>query len=171
MNYKLLSGIVVTMSLMSLVGARVPATFMSAEHSETYPESQVKAIAAIGQDVANLKASFPQLSQFSVSEHVQSEHLKISYGYHTHRARHVGGWTSGVPNPDDDGVWFYIDFHDPKSTAQIHTQPEYPDNCFEDKKVSFLILEGKDTKPVSGAIWAILRRHGVKRCSEERPPE
>ena len=171
MNSKLLSGIVVPVFLVALAATRSPAIPMGAQPSTTHRASQIKTIAAIGQDVANLKVSFPQLGQFTVSQNVQSERLTIEYSYHTHRSPRAGGWTAGVPNPDDDGVWFFIDFHDPKSTAQIHTQPDYPDNCLEDKKVSFLILEGKDTKRVSGAIWAILRRHGIKRCSTEHPPE
>lgn len=144
------------------------AIFMSAQE-QTYPASQVNTIAAIGKDIAALKAEYPQLTEFSVSKDVQSKELVIRYDYHTHQARHAGGWTAGVPNPDDDGIWFRIDFHDPASNLQIHTQPVLPPYCFEDKKLSFLILEGKKTKLVADAIWTIFLKHGVKYCPEKFP--
>src|SRR5437016_7607018 len=84
------------------------------------------AIQAIGKDIARLKHKFPQLGEFSVSQHVHPDRLTIDYAYRTHRAEHRGGWTAGVPNPNDDGVWFFIDFHAPDSTAEIHTQPAQP---------------------------------------------
>ena len=58
-------------------------------------------------------------------------------------------------------MWFYIDFHEPNSTAQIHTQPVVPPLFFWDKKVMFLILEGKRTKELAGVLREILLRHGV----------
>jgi hypothetical protein len=73
-----------------------------------------------------------------------------------------------VPNPNDDGVWFYIDFHDPHSTRQIHTQPMIAKYCLGDQRLSFLILEGKKSKPVGGNIWQILQQHGVEPCSEAK---
>ena len=133
---------------------------------DTAPASQVKIITAIGQDIANLKAQFPQLREFSVSKNVLSERLIITYEYHTHRSHITGGWRAQVPEPDDDGVWFYIDFHDPASGSQIDTQPGDPQDCFEDKKVQFLILQGDKTRRVSGEIWKILEQHGVKKCAD-----
>src|SRR5215813_8983395 len=132
----------------------------------TAPASQVKIITAIGQDIAKLKAQFPQLRKFSVSKNVRSERLIIDYDYHTHRSHIRGGWRAQVPEPDDDGVWFYIDFHDPASGSQIDTQPGDPQDCFEDKKVQFLILQGDKTRRVSGEIWKILEQHGVKKCAD-----
>jgi hypothetical protein len=119
---------------------------------------------AIARDVENLKSEFPQLQEFSTQKNSASERLVIEYAYHTHQATHRGGWTSGVPNPDDDGVWFYIDFHDPESRAQIHTQPMIAALWLADKRVSFLILEGKHAKPLAGRIGAILKSHGVTDC-------
>jgi Calcium/calmodulin dependent protein kinase II association domain len=54
----------------------------------------------------------------------------------------------GVPNPDADGVWFFIDFHRPDSQLQIDSQAVVPPYCFGDKLVLFVILEGKKTKSV-----------------------
>src|SRR5215471_7809262 len=127
------------------------------------PASQIKTIAAIGQDIAQLKAKFPQLREFSVSENVRSERLIIDYDYHT-RWLHIGDGRRLVAEPDDDGVWVYIDFHDPASGSRYDTQPGDPQDCFEDKKVQFSILQGKKTNPVADEIRKILEQHGVKPC-------
>jgi hypothetical protein len=75
------------------------------------------------------------------------------------------GWTSGVPNPDDDGIWFYLDFHDPDSMAQIHTQPWVGRKMCLGKKIAWLlILEGQKTKPLAREILSILEKYGVKPC-------
>jgi hypothetical protein len=126
------------------------------EYSET--------IKAIARDIAGLKSEFPQLKNFSLTENIELENLSIEYEFHTHPSKHRGGWTSGVPNPDDDGIWFYIDFHEPGSKAQIHTQPVIPKMCVQDKNVSFLILEEDKTESVSNRIQSILKSHGVKPC-------
>ena len=141
---------------------------------DTAPASQVTTIAAIGQDIAKLKAKFPQLREFSVSNNVLSQRLIISYEYHTHIYQ-IGGssrsnpWTGSRarawPEPDDDGVWFYIDFHDPTSDSQIDSQPIDPQDCF----VQFLILQGKKTNPIADEIRKILERHGVKPCPGRTP--
>ena len=111
--------------------------------------------------IESLGDRYPQLADFSASRHLDRERLTISYGYHTHRSRRRGGWTAGVPNPDPDGVWFHIDFHDPGSTAQIHTQPVVPELRYREKRVMFLILEGKRTRRLGGALDRILREQGV----------
>jgi hypothetical protein len=121
---------------------------------------------AIAQDIAALRHDYPQLAQFQSDRQIGGE-MAITYTFHTHAAAPGGGWTSGVPNPDDDGIWFYLDFHDPQSTAQIHTQPVIAAQCIGDKRVSLLILEGRTTRSVEGEIQKILRHHGVGRC--ERP--
>ena len=120
-------------------------------------------IKSIAEDITVLKKTHPQLKEFSADKHVDIENLRIDYGYHTHEPEHTGGWTSGVPNPNPDGVWFYIDLHDRNSTAQIHTQPiTGPSFHFGDKQVGFLILEGSETQSISGEIVSILERHAAK---------
>ena len=121
-----------------------------------------KVLQAIARDIAGLKRDFPQLEDFSRSDHADPKELKIAYGYHTHRPQGRAGWTSGVPNPDDDGVWFYIDFHDPGSMAPIHTQPLVPKGLLGDKRVMFLILEGLEAKSVAGSIRQILMKNGAR---------
>jgi hypothetical protein len=131
---------------------------------KTSPDADM--LAAIASEIEVLKAEYPQLAEFSAQKNVATAALSISYGYRTHKAEPRGGWTSGVPNPDDDGLWFHLDFHDPASTAQIHTQPmTIREQCFGGMKVGFLILEGSKTVSVNGALWRILRRHGVTECA------
>jgi hypothetical protein len=132
------------------------------------PKDYWKALQAIARDIAKLATDFPQLKDFSPTENADIQRLALDYGYRTHQAQHRGGWTSEVPNPDDDGIWFYIDFHEPDSQAQIHTQPVVAKLCLADKRVSLLILEGKSTKSVAGRIGNILRSHGVKECDKAR---
>ena len=115
-----------------------------------------RAIEGIADDIAGLKDSHPQLKDFSVTQHLKADKHQISYGR--------GGWTSGVPNPDEDGIWFYIDFHNPGSTLQNHTQPAAIPYCVGAMRLSFLSLEGRKTKSVEGAIWNILKKHGATRC-------
>lgn len=125
------------------------------------PPSYEEAIQAIAADIEGLKGEYPQLAEFSAAAHCEPDRLVVSYGYRTHQPEGRGGWAGAVPNPDDDGVWFYIDFHDPDSTAQIHTQPVVPPRRFRDKKVMFLILEGAQTKPLAGALEKVLAENGV----------
>src|SRR5262245_50846679 len=87
------------------------------------------AIRRIAKDIELRKKHFVQLKEFQPLVHTDCESLKISYSFKTHRTKHSGGWTSGMPNPDDKGIWFYIDFHLPDSKAQIHVQPQSADLC------------------------------------------
>jgi hypothetical protein len=123
----------------------------------------------IAHRIESHKKDFPQLIEFSPPKNTNPENFSIEYEYHTHPAQHRGGWTSGVPNPDDNGIWFYLDFHDPGSMAQIHTQPVVPTMCIGNKIAFLLILEGKDTKPLRDTIWRILEEYGAKPC--ESSPE
>jgi hypothetical protein len=125
-----------------------------------------KTIQAVARDIETLRRQYPQLIEFSVTRNTEPDRLLIEYSYHTHAAVHHGGWTSHVPNPDDNGIWFYIDLHEPDSIAQIDTQPAQApiQNCVWKKRVTFLILEGRSTKPVAGRIAKILMRHGAGPC-------
>ncbi len=136
------------------------------------PEAEVAdvhgdALRKIAADIAALAPEHPQLADFDVSTALNVHDLTISYDYRTHRSTARGGWTAAVPNPDPDGIWFHIDFHDPASQAQIHTQPVIEPLAWRDMRVMFLILEGEETRSVSGAIREILLRHGVRRGAAE----
>jgi hypothetical protein len=121
-------------------------------------------IEGIAHDIEGLKGDYPQLHEFSAARHVKPDAPEISYGYHTRRAAPGPGWMSGVPSPDEDGIWFYIDLHSPESTLQIHTQPAALPYCVGAMRLSFLVIEGKKTKRVQGALWEILKRRGATRC-------
>jgi len=137
-------------------------TFLSA--SSVSALDYTRSIESVAGDIADLQGSYPQLKDFSVARNLKADEHRISYGYQTYRTERPGGWTSGVPTPHEDGIWFYIDFHSPASTAQIHTQPVAIPYCIGDMRVSFLILEGPKTKSVDGAIRGILQKHGATKC-------
>lgn len=142
-----------------LIAATALATGSAVADAPDY----ARVMSQVARDIAVLKPGFPQLAEFKLAA---QDGTKITYAFRTHPAARSGGWTSGVPNPDNDGVWFYIDIHDADSNAQIHTQPLTADQCIGDKRVSFLILEGDGTRPLSGEIEKILRNHGIGRCSK-----
>ena len=123
-----------------------------------YPQ----AIRLIASDIEGLKSSYPQLADFTAEVNCDVAGLVIDYAYKTHRAEDRPGWAGGVPNPDNEGVWFRIDFHDPDSMEQLHTQPLTEDLRYQDKKVSFLILQGSDTDDLSQPLGAILEKRGIR---------
>ncbi len=117
----------------------------------------------IAKDIESLKKDYPQLVAFKAPNSFKSENYDISYSYKTVRPSRTGGWTSGVPNPTNDGVWFYISIHNVNSTRQIHTQPITLKNVYIGKyKFQFLILQGKNTKDLNSTLWNIFSKHGVK---------
>ncbi len=135
-------------------------------HSDTVATDYAKILTDIKSDLADLAGEYPQLQDVSEKALLNASRLSLAYSYRTHVAQQPGGWTAGVPNPDDDGIWFYIDFHDPNSSEQIHTQPVIRALCLGPKQVSVLILEGKNTKSASGKIYSVLRNHGVTDCRD-----
>ncbi len=119
------------------------------------------AIQRIAQAIEGLKDEYPQLVDFAASKDCVVERLTIGYQYHIHQPEGRAGWAGAVPNPDEDGIWLHIDFHNPDPISQIHTQPFVMPLRFQDLSVMFLILEGSETKSVSQEMDAILRDIGV----------
>ncbi|MGB1016498.1 MAG: hypothetical protein ACPG4T_20340, partial [Nannocystaceae bacterium] len=113
-------------------------------------------------DIQALRWTYPQLRKFRVKKHYDPARLRIEYALHTQRPTRTGGWTAGVPNPEPNGVWLYLDVHDPSSTAQIHTQPGGMGRHMGGKNVMFLLLEGEQTTSLAEAVEAILEHHGVE---------
>jgi hypothetical protein len=118
-------------------------------------------IAAIARDIEKLKPECPYLVDFDREKHVDRAGARIDYGYHTHPPKPRGGWVGAVPNPDPDGVWLYIDLHDPASTSQIHTQPVVPMLHVGDNLLMMLVLEGERVRPCAGKLRAILQSYGT----------
>ena len=154
----------------STIAVVLGVTQLALGQSRSASEYQARQfVERVSHDLAALKSNYPQLVEFSRSKATDIANLKIVYGFHTHRVDHPGGWTASVPNPDPDGLWFYIDVHDATSNAQIHTQPQNGSICFGTNRVSFLILEGPRTRPLGAAIWRILQKHGARPCRPEAP--
>jgi hypothetical protein len=120
------------------------------------------ALRGIARSIESLKSDYPQLAEFSRSEHSDVEGLRITYAYRTESPPRTGGWTSGVPSPVEGGVWFLIDFYDADSKAELHTQPVVPRYRFGEKRVMLLLREGAGTKPLHGALVGVLLEHGVQ---------
>ncbi len=145
---------------LSMVILMIAGPDLSLAQSRT---DHVAVLTEIADKIHQLGNRFPQLKNFSPHEHLDVEKLSIKYAYHTHKAKPTGGWTSGVPNPDDDGVWFYIDFHDPDSSRQIHTQPfRMTAYGVGGMRFHFLILEGAGTQSVEAELWQIFTAAGIK---------
>jgi len=120
----------------------------------------------IANDIESLKYKFPQLKEFDVASHFDRNSCKIQYEYKCHSSNLTGGWASGVPNPDSDGVWFYIGFWDEnnpeESSRQINIQPFSPVWHIKKRRVTYLILEGKNTEKINPAILDILISYGLE---------
>ncbi|APR79458.1 Hypothetical protein A7982_04805 [Minicystis rosea] len=115
---------------------------------------------AIAHDIARLSRTCPQLASFEVDRHFDPADARIVYDHHTHASTARGGWSSGVPSPDPDGIWLFIDVHDASSPAQIHTQPVVPRHDLGGgKELMMLILEGTNVTPCAAQIRAIIERH------------
>jgi hypothetical protein len=138
--------------------------------TETESDRIAKAtFADILRDVAALKSRCPELAEFDPLRHASNERMVLSYDYHTHRPEHLGGWRGGVPEPNDDGVWLYIDLHDPSSRAQLHTQPiGLPTYKVADRLLLFIMLEGRTVARCAPAVQAAVERR-VRRAQAQSP--
>src|SRR2546430_2279464 len=96
------------------------ASLASKAHADAVDYARV--MQQITNDIAALRTTYPKLADFDAARAFSAAQLTLTYDFHTHAPEARGGWTSGVPNPDADGLWFYIDLHDADSTAEIHTQ-------------------------------------------------
>jgi hypothetical protein len=132
--------------------------------TSAHSQDRLSILKAVAEDIENLKADFPQLRDFSAIKNLHAEPPAISYMFRTHEPARTGGWTSGVPDPDADGIWFHIDLHDPDSKLELHTQPVTASLCLKESRVAFLILEGRDTRSLYGPIWSVLKKHGAREC-------
>jgi hypothetical protein len=141
------------------------AAALSAGVAPAHSQDRFSILKAVAMDIEKLKTDFPQLRDFSAATHLRGEPPSISYAFRTHAAERTGGWTSGVPHPDPDGIWFHIDLHDPSSNLQIHTQPVTASLCHGESRVSFLMLEGRDAPSLYGPIWRALTKQGVRECA------
>lgn len=126
-----------------------------------HAEDHRQALLAIARDIEGLRDRYPQLAGFSATASCDPERLVITYQHRVGPPGGRGGWVAGLPQPEPDGIWLYLDFHDRGSTAQIHTQPVVPERRRGDKRVMVLLVEGARARSLAPALEDILRRHGV----------
>lgn len=149
----------------TLAGTLASLTLAScASVAPAHVQDRLSILKSVAIDIEKLKTDFPQLREFSAVKHLSAEPPAIAYAFRTHAPAMTGGWTSGVPNPDADGIWFHIDLHDPGSELQLHTQPVTLSLCLGESRVSFLLLEGRDTRSLYGPIWSALSKQGAREC-------
>ena len=119
----------------------------------------------IAKDIELLKNQYPQLDEFSISKNLNKENCKIEYEYKCRLSTNNVGWISQVPNPDPNGLWFYIslwDENDPNENfSQINTQTVIPIWYIKNKRVTYLILQGKNTKSLNIEVLKILKKYGL----------
>ncbi|MGC4092756.1 MAG: hypothetical protein QM756_33715 [Polyangiaceae bacterium] len=114
-----------------------------------------------------LKPKYSALAEFDASHARRELHADdciISYGYRTHPSTARGGWARATPEPDPDGVWFYVGAWDPEGPerhSQIDTQAGFSTYRFGRQHLTVLIKDCQK-QPLRGALWKVLRRHGVE---------
>ena len=116
--------------------------------------------AALAKEIEALKPEYPQLEAFSAVKAVSG--CSISYDHKTHQAAQRGGWTAGFPEPNSDGIAFYINLYDrPEQAGQADTQPVMPPWRIGKYKVTFLLLDGDKVPTVRTPIHNRLRLLGM----------
>ncbi len=119
-------------------------------------------LAALAADIEALKGEVPKLSAFVADKALRPGRCVLSYAHRTHRPTHRGGWTSGFPAPDRDGLAFHIHLYQRDEEAgQIDTQPVMPPWRLAGHRVTFLLLEGEEGPSAEARIYQLLRIHGL----------
>lgn len=122
--------------------------------------------AAIAAEIEALSPDHPQLAGFHADSAALEPDCRITHTYHCHPAKHGGGWSAGVPQPDADGLWLHLGIFDPTgpaATSQLYTQPAFlPARTLHGRRVVLFVHEGSATKPLQLEILKILRRHGMQ---------
>ena len=129
-------------------------------------ETSGQALCAIAKDLERSKSDYPQLRGFSARGHCDAQRLVISYEHDCDPPQGGGGWSGATPAPRPGGIWLHLDFHDPSSTAQIHTQPIVLPRYYGDLDVMLLLREGEATSSIGAELEAIMARHGVTTARE-----
>lgn len=153
---------------------RVSASSVTPTPSTAPPRArgvQDDVLEALVRDIEALRARCPQLAAFDAKRDLHAEERVISYDFHTHAAARRGGWRSGVPEPDRDGVWLYIDIHRADSTAQIHTQPfGLPSWDVAGDRLLFIMFEGEKTHACYAEVKAAIEKRVAGASSPSTTP-
>jgi hypothetical protein len=130
----------------------------------TGPISYPNTCRQIAEDIDRIAPRYAQLANFTVSRALVRP-CTIDYQFHTHAPQTAGGWSSAVPAPDRDGIWFYIGVWDPndpaEASSQINTQPVMPRWQIGERRVTFLVRDGDPSGRASEALHDILKRRGM----------
>src|SRR5262245_38096661 len=80
-----------------------------------------KTLLAIADDIEKLKREYPQLKSFSPSRNLipGPDRPALEYKFHTRQPLGQEAWRVRIPQPKEDGVWFYINIHNPDSLEPI----------------------------------------------------
>jgi hypothetical protein len=132
-----------------------------AEKSKQH-KKYINIVINIAKEIELLKKDFPQLREFELSKNINKRNCKIDYKYKCHKSERKGGWTSGVPNPGPDGLWFYIALWDENFPAESISQINPDIWEIQDRRVTYIILEGENTKQINKEIIRILEKHKMK---------
>ncbi|MBI5528684.1 MAG: PKD domain-containing protein [Deltaproteobacteria bacterium] len=123
----------------------------------------------IAREIERLKPEHPKLEKFSVAEAVRPARCEISYSHKTHRSTTRAGWTAGFPEPDPDGIAFYVHLYNKEEQAgQIDTQPVMPPWHIGEWKVTFLVREGEKAPRAADLIHNRLAFLGMRVKGEKR---
>jgi len=121
---------------------------------------------AIARDIEALVPEYPQLANYRAAD---QQHCHISYSYKTvdvsdrsDMPTQRAGYRGGLPDVEPDGVFLYIGIWDPKDkyNSQLDMQVS---GIYEvgDRRVTFLLFEGEQTKKLSAEVQRIFERRGV----------
>jgi hypothetical protein len=145
--------------------APAPAPMHEEERAVTPPKSidYAQTCKAIAKDIAALGKDYPQLASFDARKAESDCH--VDYEHRCGPPQGRGGWSAAVPKPEPDGIWLHIRLWDPndpeEATAQINTQPVMPNWWIGERRVTFLMREGEQTKSCAEAVMRVLERHGM----------
>jgi hypothetical protein len=124
------------------------------------PPDPASVLRAVATDIEALGARHAQLAAFRAADHLDLAQARIDYAWHTHAAARTGGWTSGVPAPDADGIWLYIDVHDPAcgaaegaARAPGRSRPPGPRRCGAGPGLG-VDFPARGAHPGTGHAWA-----------------
>ncbi|HOX47117.1 MAG TPA: hypothetical protein PK668_26220 [Myxococcota bacterium] len=140
-----------------------PSAAPPARADNGQPRACAPILAALAADLEALKGELPKLSAFSADQALQPGRCVLSYAHKTHEPTHRGGWTSGFPAPDRDGLAFHIHLYlRDEEAGQIDTQPVMPPWRLAGHRVTFLLLEGEEGPSAQARIYQLLRLHGLR---------
>jgi len=129
------------------------------------PTRRVQLCHDIARSIERLKPRFDQLAEFSDARNVLADGV-ISYDYKTHPSVVRGGWRSGWPVANSDGIALHIDIWDESDPhrSQLNDQraETRPYARIGAWRVTFIMSEGNAVAPVYDSVYQILLAKGLR---------